>query len=132
MWRVRDPVKGDDHAEFDEGVLDAPVVTVQVRGQVTGKSEINLGASGCLTYVTCFLCVFALCDSSSMQVQRYPGLHVFLSSLSAVFPGQWIVYVAYAYASASVLRWSLAHPLLQANSAKQRVMRQTERHQTLF
>lgn len=34
VWRVRDPVKGDDHAEFDEGVLDAPVVTVQVRGQV--------------------------------------------------------------------------------------------------
>ena len=31
VWRVRDPVKGDDHAEFDEGVLDAPVVTVQVR-----------------------------------------------------------------------------------------------------
>lgn len=32
VWRVRDPVKGDDHAEFDEGVLDAPVVTVQARG----------------------------------------------------------------------------------------------------
>ena len=31
MWRVRDPVKGDDQAEFDEGVLDAPVVSVQAR-----------------------------------------------------------------------------------------------------
>ena len=31
MWRVRDPVKGDDQAVFDEGVLDAPVVSVQAR-----------------------------------------------------------------------------------------------------
>ena len=31
MWRVRDPVKGDDQAEFDEGVLDAPPVSVQAR-----------------------------------------------------------------------------------------------------
>lgn len=30
VWRVRDPVKGDDHAEFDDGVLDAPIVSVQV------------------------------------------------------------------------------------------------------
>ena len=31
MWRVRDPVRGDDQAEFDEGVLDAPVVSLQAR-----------------------------------------------------------------------------------------------------
>ena len=30
VYRVRDPVKGDDHSLFDEGVLDAPVASVQV------------------------------------------------------------------------------------------------------
>ena len=30
VYRVRDPVKGDDHSLFDEGVLDAPVATLQV------------------------------------------------------------------------------------------------------
>ena len=33
VYRVQDPVKGDDHSLYDEGVLDAPVVTHEVDTQ---------------------------------------------------------------------------------------------------
>ncbi|KAK9842498.1 hypothetical protein WJX81_003063 [Elliptochloris bilobata] len=43
VWRVRDPVKGDDHAEFDEGVLDAPVIGLQ---DLLQADAVVLGAPG--------------------------------------------------------------------------------------
>jgi hypothetical protein len=30
VYRVQDPVKGDDHSLYDEGVLDAPIATTKV------------------------------------------------------------------------------------------------------
>ena len=30
VYRIQDPIKGDDHSLFDDGVLDAPPVTLQV------------------------------------------------------------------------------------------------------
>ncbi|EIE24075.1 flavo protein WrbA [Coccomyxa subellipsoidea C-169] len=43
VYRVRDPIKGDDHSLFDEGVLDAPVATIQ---DIKEADAVILGAPG--------------------------------------------------------------------------------------
>lgn len=37
VFRVQDPVRPDDSADFDEGVLEAPAVLVQV---IISKSKV--------------------------------------------------------------------------------------------
>jgi len=60
VYRIQDPIRGDDHALFDDGVLDAPPVTLQVQlscqGCVHTRCDVwghlqDLHLSGYLAFV---------------------------------------------------------------------------------